>query len=73
MDAVRKEDLPETELNEWGYPKAEDWEYIGNGLFVRRFEQTTPILSFNGVRMNQEDFLENIRKVALSSLEEDSI
>jgi len=76
QEAVRKEDLPETELNEWGFPN-EDWKHIGNGIFERRpekkVEQTKPILSFNGVRMNQEDFLENMRKVAYVSLTDEHL
>ena len=63
----RKEELPETELNEWGFPN-ENWKHIGHGIFERRLEkkveQTETKFSFNGVRMNQEDFLENVRRVA---------
>ena len=31
----KKEDLPATDLNEWGYPN-DDYEYIGNSLFKKR-------------------------------------
>lgn len=60
QEVVRKEDLPETELNEWGFPN-KNWQHIGNGLFIKKPET---IFSFNGVRMNQEDFLESVQKVA---------
>ena len=30
-----KEDLPATDLNEWGYPN-DDYMHIGNGLFKKR-------------------------------------
>ena len=31
----KKEDLPATDLNEWGYP-SDDYMHIGNGLFKKR-------------------------------------
>tara|TARA_B100001939_G_C16496226_1_gene427632 strand:+ start:272 stop:394 length:123 start_codon:yes stop_codon:yes gene_type:complete len=35
QEIVRKEDLPETELNEWGFPN-DDYAHVGNGFFVKR-------------------------------------
>jgi hypothetical protein len=37
VETYTKEDLPATDLNEWGYP-SDDYMHIGNGLFVKRDE-----------------------------------